>query len=97
MKYRAVIETDDYKDFKFFEDADGKYLVVKDAGSINGEWIVLHFTECEQESVLEKIRAEIIERDRKVKAIRSDGCCFFTVEEVLKIIDKYKNEKEEIE
>lgn len=40
--------------------------------------------------VLDEIRAEIIERDRNVKAIRSDGCCFFTVEEVLKIIDKYK-------
>jgi hypothetical protein len=26
MKYKAVIETDDYEDFEFFEDGNGKYL-----------------------------------------------------------------------
>ena len=45
--------------------------------------------------VLDNIRAEIIEKDRNVKAVRSDNCCFFTVEEVLEIIDKYKEESEE--
>lgn len=47
------------------------------------------------DDVLDKIRAEIIARDRKIKTIRSDGCCFFTVEEVLEIIDKYRNEVSE--
>ena len=50
MKYVAVINTDDYKNFKFFEDADGKYLVARDAGAESDEWIVLHFTEAEAES-----------------------------------------------
>ncbi len=49
MKYMAVINTDDYKDFKSFEDADGKYLVARDAGAKSDEWIALHFTEVESE------------------------------------------------
>ena len=40
--------------------------------------------------VLAKIRAEIIARDKNVKAVRSDNCCYFTAEEILSIIDTYK-------
>lgn len=48
MKYKAVIETDDYKNFEFFEDGNGKYMVGKDAGvTASGGWIPLYFTECE--------------------------------------------------
>ena len=43
-------------------------------------------------AMLDKIRAEIIAKDRNVKAIRSDGRCFFTIEEILEILDKYKTE-----
>lgn len=46
----------------------------------------------EQEPVLDKIRAEIIAKDKNVKAIRSDGCCFFTADEILNILNKYKAE-----
>lgn len=49
MKYIAIIDTDDYKDFKFFEDADGKYLIAKDANAKNDEWISLHFIQAESE------------------------------------------------
>lgn len=49
MKYNAIIETDDFKDFKFFEDGYGKYIHGIDAGAVNNEWIALYFTECEQE------------------------------------------------
>lgn len=46
MKYIAVIETDDYKNFEFFEDGIGKYLVGKDAGvTSSGGWIPLYFKE----------------------------------------------------
>lgn len=45
-------------------------------------------------AVLDKIRVEIIEKDRNVKAVRNDGCCFFTADEVLTILDKYKTESE---
>lgn len=45
--------------------------------------------------ILDKIRAEIIERDKNIKSVRSDSCCFFTAEEVLEIIDKYKTESED--
>lgn len=48
MKYIAIIDTDDFKDFEFFEDGNGKYLVTKDAGAVNNEWIPLYFKECEQ-------------------------------------------------
>lgn len=51
-------------------------------------------TRCKDVDVLDKLRAEIISRDRNVKTIRNDGCCFFTAEEVLQIIDKYKTESE---
>ena len=47
------------------------------------------------EDFIDKIRAEIIEKDRNVKTVRSDSCCFFTAEEVLQIIDKYKAESED--
>lgn len=43
MKYIAILDTDEFKDFKFFEDADGKYLAVKDAGAKSDEWLPLHF------------------------------------------------------
>lgn len=49
----------------------------------------------EQEPIIDRIRAEIIEKDRNVKAVRNDGCCFFTADEVLEIIDKYIAESEE--
>lgn len=49
MKYIAIIDTDDFEDFGFFEDGNGKYLVTKDANAKNDEWIPLYFTECEQE------------------------------------------------
>ena len=49
MKYTAVLDTDDYKDFEFFEDADGKYLVAKDANAKMDEWISLYFTKMESE------------------------------------------------
>ena len=43
-------------------------------------------------AILDKIRAEIIAKDKNVKAIRSDGCCFFTADEILNILNKYKAE-----
>ena len=46
------------------------------------------------QDAFDKIRAEIIEKDKNIKAVRSDNCCFFTAEEVLEIIDKYKAESE---
>lgn len=49
MKYIATIDTDNYKDFKFFEDANGKYLVVKDKNSSYDEWIALYFVEAKSE------------------------------------------------
>lgn len=49
MKYIATIDTDEFKDFEFFEDADGKYLVARDAGAESDEWIALHFKEAESE------------------------------------------------
>lgn len=48
MKYTAVLDTDDFKDFEFFEDGNGKYLHAIDAGAINGEWIYLPFKPIEQ-------------------------------------------------
>ena len=49
MKYKTIIETDDFKNFEFFEDGNGKYIHGIDAGAVNNEWIALYFTECEQE------------------------------------------------
>jgi len=45
MKYIAVIDTDDFEDFGFFEDGNGKYLHAIDEGSVDGEWICLYFKE----------------------------------------------------
>lgn len=49
MKYMAVLDTDDYEDFDFFEDGNGKYLHAVDAGATNGEWIYLPFKPLAQE------------------------------------------------
>ena len=51
------------------------------------KWIVK-----ENDTMLDSIKADIIARDKNIKAVRRDGCCFFTAEEVLEIIDKYKGE-----
>jgi hypothetical protein len=48
MKYVAILDTDEFKDFKFFEDADGKYLAVKDANAKSNEWLPLHFETLEK-------------------------------------------------
>lgn len=61
MKYKTIIETDDIKSFKFFEDGNGKYIVGKDAGAENDEWIALYFTECEQERMTEQRQDNILD------------------------------------
>ena len=83
MKYKAIIETDDFENFKFFEDGNGKYIHGIDAGAVNDEWIVLYFTEY-QEHLLDKIRADVINI--------ADGRQSISVRSVIKIIDKYKTE-----
>jgi outer membrane protease len=45
MKYIAIIDTDDYENFEFFEDATGKYLAVKDVNAKDDEWMALQFKE----------------------------------------------------
>lgn len=82
MKYKAIIETDDYKDFKFFEDGNGKYIHGIDAGAENNEWIVLYFKECKQDT-LDKIRAEI---DRQEKWLMDAGCNTYNVDIALSAI-----------
>ena len=47
-----------------------------------------------QKSVLDKIRVEILLRDKNVKDVRTDGHCFFTADEIFEIIDKYKEGEE---
>lgn len=50
MKYKAIIETDDFEDFEFYEDGNGKYMIVYDSTGVkNSGWIPLYFTECENE------------------------------------------------
>lgn len=106
MKYKAVIETDDYKNFEFFEDGNGKYMVGKDAGATPFDgWIPLYFTECEEESapmvkidLYSVIKQKYIERDvlDKIRSeIKTMGGDIETISDVLDIIDKYKAEREE--
>jgi len=67
MKYTAIIDTDKFSNFKFFEDADGKYLVARDANAEPAEWLPLHFTETSNNiitSVLNKLRERMEERDK---------------------------------
>ena len=95
MKYEVVIETDDYEDFEFFEDGNGKYIHGIDAGAVNNEWIALYFKECKQESILDKIRAEITAID--ISGQVDEHTMFIrTGEQVkqvaLQIIDKYNVE-----
>ncbi len=60
MKYIAVIDTDDYENFEFFEDGIGKYLVGKDAGATSsGGWIPLYFKEAPEPREIEKYSTPI--------------------------------------
>ena len=47
MKYVAIIDTGEYKDFKFFEDGCGEYLVARDENAQSDEWIRLPFVKAE--------------------------------------------------
>ena len=38
---------------------------------------------------LDKIKTEILLRDKNVKDVRTDGHCFFTAEEIFEIINKH--------
>ena len=44
----------------------------------------------EKASTLDKIRDEIKETANKIRNIRSDNLCFFTEQDILEIIDKYR-------
>ena len=106
MKYIAVLDTDDYEDFEFFEDGKEKYLHAVDAYAENGEWIYLPFKELEQEPFMATpcISSKVCEHDRmvtldKIRAeieeldyITFDG---ITKRRCLEIIDRYKAESEE--
>lgn len=104
MKYKAIIETDNYKDFEFFEDGNGKYIHGIDANAANNEWIPVYFTECEQESVLDKIKSEITDCLKALDNIEKSGLNIYlpnemsgrrlTYQQCLKFIDKYKMETE---
>ena len=92
MKYKTTIDTDEFKDFKFFEDGIGTYMVAKDAGASQDGWMSLYFTEVEKESAFDKMRAEIIkesfpEDDKSVSNI-------VYLKDVLDILDKYRAESE---
>lgn len=71
MKYKAIIETDCYRDFEFFEDSNGKYMIGKDAGATpNDGWIRLYFTELEKEPAEEEIVALTVENDLVVEVYK---------------------------
>lgn len=93
MKYITIIDTDDFEDFEFFEDNNGKYLHGIDACSVNGGWMPLYFTECEQESTLDDLRAEIGQMDFDFGDFYDHTS---TIREmVLEVIDKHKPKSKE--
>ena len=46
--------------------------------------------------VLDKIKTEVLLRDKNVKDVRIDRHCFFTAEEIFEIIDKHIEERSEV-
>ena len=92
MKYKAIIDTNKIKNFKFFEDGNGKYLVAMDDGATAGEWIPLYFKEVEKESAIDKVRAEI-EQEYKNESEHPYGQ---GLRRALEIINKHKAESEEV-
>ena len=54
--------------------------------------LAIYMKEKEINDILDKIKTEILIRDKNVKDVRTDGHCFFTANEILEIIDKYRNE-----
>lgn len=95
MKYIAVLDTDDYEDFGFFEDGKEKYLHGIDANSVNGEWIYLPFKPLEQDPVLDKVRAEIKDWQTDIHDNEYDADKYdFVFERIFEIIDEYKAENE---
>ena len=94
MKYKAIIETDEFEDFEFFEDGNGKYIHGIDAGSVNGEWIALYFTECKQEPILDKIRAEIASTGACEQEMNGKTEFLQGIDYCLAVIDRYMAESE---
>ena len=102
MKYKTIVDTEEFKDFKFFEDGIGKYMIGKDAGAAQDGWMPLYFTEVKEEhengNVLDKVRAEIENHCGLIKENHCKYCSYCNsvmgVREILEIIDKYKNESE---
>lgn len=67
MKYIAIVDTDEFKDFEFFEDADGKYLAVKDVNAKSNKWLPLHF-----EALTEQVLADSLMEERIRGSLKSD-------------------------
>lgn len=57
--------------------------------------LAIYMKEKEINDILDKIKTEILIRDKNVKDVRTDGHCFFTADEIIGIIDKYKIKKSE--
>jgi hypothetical protein len=98
MKYKAIIETDDIKNFEFFEDGIGKYMVGKDAGAAQDGWMPLYFTEVKEEhengNVLDKIRTEIEQNAYPIVYGVNSHEKGMSLYGILQILDKYKAESE---
>ena len=110
MKYIAVLDTDEIKDFEFFEDGAGKYLRAIDANAKNGEWIYLPFKPLEQEPFINKpcVSSGVCEHDKNVvldkiraeiETWHKEGTNWSDIRlmEIENIIDKYKAESEKYE
>jgi len=98
MKYKTIVDTEEFKDFKFFEDGIGKYMIGKDAGAAQDGWMPLYFTEVKEETenknVLDKVRTEIDSLEEGISSYYNDRPWLFK-DEVLKIIDKYTGKSKE--
>jgi hypothetical protein len=87
MKYIAVLDTDDFKDFEFFEDGNGKYLHAIDASAINGEWIYLPFKPLvEQEQQTFKWCTDCKEYDQE------KHCCYRFSKVIRDTVEEMKQE-----
>lgn len=78
-KYVAIIDTDEYKNFKFFEDGCGEYLVARDENAQSNEWVRLPFVKAETVLNIPKgvTNGDVMKAIFDVTEVRQLDCCAF--------------------
>lgn len=67
--------------------------LIESYGNGDTEWAIAYDMAIKSLKAWDKLLTEIKETANKIRSIRNDNLCFFTEQDVLEIIDKYRRDR----